>query len=83
MFGQLIVGEPPAEVQSDAPNVSADPHAVGEPIGNRGPREVTLDLETTKLVGRFADGSTYTFWTFNNQVPGPFLRVRVGDQVTR
>ena len=25
--------------------------------------------------------STYTFWTFNGAVPGPFVRVRVGDHV--
>jgi nitrite reductase (NO-forming) len=30
---------------------------------------------------RLADGSSYKFWTFNGQVPGPFIRVRVGDTV--
>ncbi|HEY8394809.1 MAG TPA: copper-containing nitrite reductase, partial [Thermaerobacter sp.] len=34
-----------------------------------------------ELVGKLADGTTYTYWTFNGQVPGPLLRVRVGDTV--
>lgn len=28
-----------------------------------------------------ADGTSYEFWTFNGTVPGPLLRVRVGDTV--
>jgi nitrite reductase (NO-forming) len=28
-----------------------------------------------------ADGSTYEYWTFDGKVPGPFVRVRVGDTV--
>src|SRR5206468_7947920 len=27
------------------------------------------------------DGVRYTFWTFNGTVPGPLVRVRVGDMV--
>ena len=34
-----------------------------------------------ELVGRLANETTYTYWTFNGKVPGPFLRVRVGDTV--
>jgi nitrite reductase (NO-forming) len=32
-------------------------------------------------VGQLADGTTFTYWTFNKQVPGPFFRIRVGDTV--
>ncbi len=31
--------------------------------------------------GVLADGVEYTFWTFGNTVPGPFIRVRAGDSV--
>jgi nitrite reductase (NO-forming) len=31
--------------------------------------------------GLLADGTTYTYWTFNGQVPGPFVRVKLGDTV--
>src|SRR5690606_29741231 len=32
--------------------------------------------------GLLDDGTTYRYWTFNDKVPGPFLRVREGDKVT-
>jgi nitrite reductase (NO-forming) len=34
-----------------------------------------------EVTGRLADGSTYHYWTFGGKVPGPFIRVRVGDTV--
>ncbi|QAA95522.1 nitrite reductase, copper-containing [Pollutimonas thiosulfatoxidans] len=82
MFGKLIVGEPQEQVQSDALDIAQDPTAVGQPVGKRGPQKVTIDLETTEVIGQLASGSTYKYWTFNNKVPGPFVRVRVGDTVT-
>jgi len=51
------------------------------PIGSRGPQRVKVSLETTEVTGQLADGTTYHYWTFNNKVPGPFIRVRVGDTV--
>jgi nitrite reductase (NO-forming) len=42
---------------------------------------VRIDLESTEVVGQLADGTTYTYWTFNDKVPGPFFRIRVGDNV--
>ena len=33
------------------------------------------------MTGQLDDGTTYRYWTFNKQVPGPFVRVRVGDTV--
>jgi nitrite reductase (NO-forming) len=43
---------------------------------------VEIFLETTEEKGALADGVEYTFWTFGGTVPGPFLRIRAGDQVT-
>lgn len=87
MLGRLIVGEQKKETEQEGPGgdratISQDPTAVGQPVGTRAPRHVTLDLETSEVVGRLADGSSYKYWTFNGKVPGPFLRVRVGDRVT-
>jgi nitrite reductase (NO-forming) len=42
---------------------------------------VRIDLETVEIEGQLADGTTYTYWTFNGKVPGPFFRVRLGDTV--
>jgi nitrite reductase (NO-forming) len=51
------------------------------PIGKRGPQRVRVDLETVEVTGQLDDGTTYRYWTFNQKVPGPFIRVRVGDTV--
>ncbi|MER1966356.1 copper-containing nitrite reductase [Castellaniella sp. GW247-6E4] len=82
MVGKIVVGEPTAEIEPKAPQIAHDPNDVGEPVGKRGPQKVTVDLLTTEVEGRLGDHSTYRFWTFNNKVPGPFIRVRVGDLVT-
>lgn len=82
MFGKLIVGVPGEKEESKGLEIAQDPTAVGEPVGNRGPKKITVDLETTEVEGKLGDGSTYKYWTFNDKVPGPFVRVRVGDTVT-
>lgn len=51
------------------------------PIAKRGPQRVRVDLETIEVEGKLADDTTYRYWTFNGKVPGPFVRVRVGDTV--
>jgi nitrite reductase (NO-forming) len=81
-FGQLTVSEPRKQVKIEAVDIAQDPHAIGEPVGKREPKHVTLDLESTEIEARLSDGSTFKYWTFNNKVPGPFVRVRVGDTVT-
>ncbi len=82
MFGKLIVGEPQEATKSTALDISQDPTSVGEPTGKREPRSITVDLKTTEVIGQLTSGSTYRYWTFNDKVPGPFIRVRVGDTVT-
>ena len=43
--------------------------------------KVVVTLVTEEELGQLADGVTYTFWTFNGTVPGPFIRLRVGQTV--
>ena len=64
-----------------AVDITRDPTDIPAPIGNRGPETVRVDLETIELPGQLADGTTYSYWTFNGKVPGPMIRVRVGDTV--
>ena len=54
---------------------------VPPPITRTTPATVEVELETKEVVGQIADGTTYTYMTFNGTVPGPFIRVRVGDTV--
>lgn len=67
-------GEPEIAEITAAPNVPA-------PIGNRGPKKLIVDLLTTEIEMVIADDIPYTFWTFNNIVPGSFIRVREGDEI--
>jgi nitrite reductase (NO-forming) len=42
---------------------------------------VEVSLTTTEVIAEMADGTTINYWTFDNTVPGPFIRARVGDTV--
>jgi nitrite reductase (NO-forming) len=72
--------QPEAPVAA-AHGITLDPASVPPPVGDRAPTTVRVDLETVEIEGQLADQTTYQYWTFNGQVPGPFLRVRVGDTV--
>jgi nitrite reductase (NO-forming) len=62
-------------------SIVRDPSDLPPPVGKRSPQRVKVDLETVEITGQLADGATYRYWTFNHKVPGPFVRVRVGDTV--
>jgi nitrite reductase (NO-forming) len=76
----LVTPLPPAQTMVEA-NISHEPGDLPPPIGRRAPQTVRVDLLTVELEGRLAEGTTFGYWTFNGKVPGPFLRVRVGDTV--
>lgn len=77
----------PAVIQAAGPadpnavDIVRDPTDLPAPIGDRAATNLRVDLETIEVSGILADGTTYTYWTFNGKVPGPFIRVRVGDTV--
>src|SRR5262249_41400662 len=66
---------------STGADISRDPTDLPGPLGDRGPTHVRIDLEAQEVVGQLADGTTFTYWTFNGKVPGPFFRIRLGDTV--
>lgn len=66
---------------ANAVDITRDPTDIPASVGSRGPEHIRIDLETVEVVGQLADGTTYSYWTFNGLVPGPFIRVRVGDTV--
>ena len=57
------------------------PPQVPPPVSRRQPAKVAVTLETVEKRGTLADGVEYEFWTFGGTVPGPMIRVRVGDTV--
>lgn len=62
-------------------DVAENPVNIPPPITRREPATVRVDLETIELEAPLDDKASFRFWTFNGKVPGPFVRVRVGDQV--
>ncbi|OGT25040.1 MAG: nitrite reductase, copper-containing [Gammaproteobacteria bacterium RBG_16_66_13] len=80
MVGIFRVGEPaPTAVQ--APSIVKHPADLPAPVGSRGPEIIDIELAAEEIVGQLADGTSYPYFTFNGTVPGPFLRVRLGDTV--
>jgi nitrite reductase (NO-forming) len=81
MQGQFVVTpKPPAPAVVEA-DISRDPTDLPPPLGKRNPQTVRIDLLSAEVEGRLAEGTTFGYWTFNGKVPGPFIRVRVGDTV--
>lgn len=80
MWGKFIVGQPAVQAATGA-NIVRHPADVPAPVGEREPQTVRVDLIAQEVVGQLADGTTMKYFTFNGAVPGPMLRVRVGDTV--
>ena len=81
MQGQFIVTARPAPQTLVEADISREPTDLPPPIDKREPRTVRVDLFSVEVEGRLAEGTTFGYWTFNGKVPGPFIRIRVGDTV--
>lgn len=68
-------------VHPDMADIAENPANVPPPITRSEPAAIDVDLETIEVEAHLSHNSTYRFWTFNGTVPGPFIRVRVGDTV--
>ncbi len=51
------------------------------PLERKEPATVRMSLETKEIISEIAPGIAFSYWTFNETVPGPFLRVREEDTV--
>ncbi|CAN7769048.1 copper-containing nitrite reductase [Pseudorhodoferax sp. LjRoot39] len=72
---------PQRAADPSAVSVAANPAGVPAAIGTRAPKTLKYRMETVELPGKLDDGTSFTYWTFDRQVPGPMLRARVGDTV--
>jgi len=81
MQGQFIVTLRPAPQTLVEADISREPTDLPPPIGKREPQTVRVDLLSVEVEGRLAEGTTFGYWTFNGKVPGPFIRVRIGDTI--
>lgn len=74
----VLTAAPAAE---DAVSIIRHPADVPPPIGDRGAETLRVDMTAIEVNGVLADGTTYRYMTFDGQVPGPMLRMRVGDMM--
>ena len=74
---EILPPAPPA-LPSD---IVRAPDDLPPPIAPRGPAKVVVELTTIEVTGQLNQGALFRYWTFNGKVPGPFVRVRVGDSV--
>lgn len=74
-------GQAPPPAAANAVRIARDPADLPAPISRRQPEKVMVSLETREVRGTLTDGTTFTYWTFDGTVPGPMVRVRVGDTV--
>src|SRR5690606_20904109 len=65
----------------DMADIAENPINIPPPLTRRTPETVRVDLETVEVEAHLDNNSMFRFWTFNGKVPGPFVRVRVGDTV--
>ncbi len=62
-------------------NIAHDPNDVPQDIVYNEDGMIEVHLTTTEVIAEVAPGVTINYWTFDNAVPGPFVRGRVGDTV--
>lgn len=62
-------------------DIVRSPTDLPPPLAMRGPETIRIDMKTIEVTGQLNDGTSYQYWTFDGKVPGPFVRVRVGDTV--
>jgi len=81
MEGQFIVTPTPPSPSTVEADISRESTDLPRPLAKREPQTVRVDLLSVEVEGRLAEGTTFGYWTFSGKVPGPFIRVRVGDTV--
>ncbi len=69
------------EIRGEEVPVMTSAPFVPPPIARRYATKVKLDIEVKEHTKMLADGVSYTYWTFGDEAPGVFIRVREGDLV--
>ena len=68
-----------AHAAANAVSIVRHPTDLPAPITARTPQHHVVEMTAVEVDGQLADGTTFRYMTFNGQVPGPMLRLRVGD----
>lgn len=70
------------ERHSKISDVSKSPTDLPPPLNREIPQNIAINLEANEVIAEVAPGVETLLFTYNGTIPGPFLRVRVGDRVT-
>lgn len=62
-------------------DISRNAAQLPAPLNRSHQQTIKILLKASEVKAEIAPGINYNYWTFNNTVPGPFLRIRVGDTV--
>ncbi len=62
-------------------DIAMRPDDLPLPLSKKSPSTVKISLNAKEVVSDIAPNISYLYWTFNETIPGPFLRVREGDTV--
>lgn len=80
-IGFVLSGHGHALAQDSLTAQLTTPPQVPPPITRSDPAHIIVKMEAKEYVGTLADGVQYQYWGFNGTVPGPMIRIRVGDTV--
>jgi FtsP/CotA-like multicopper oxidase with cupredoxin domain len=73
----LLAGSPAHALEAEITTAPDVPPFITRTL----PETVVVKFEAREFVGELADGKQYKFWSYNGTVPGPMIRVRMGDTV--
>ena len=71
----------PTPTTDVAKDPNAPPYVLRDPTAPPRATVFDIDLVIEEKLMTVADGYSQTVWTFNGSVPGPVIRVRVGDTI--
>ncbi|QSX01129.1 copper-containing nitrite reductase [Haloterrigena alkaliphila] len=71
----------PAAKAVDVDRIARDPTDIPAPVDWTEPREHDITIRAQDVTAEIEPGVTFTYMTFEGQVPGPMVRVRRGDRV--
>jgi len=62
-------------------DISKKPDDLPAALNRKTSKTVEINLVATEVISDIAAATPFHYWTFDNTVPGPFLRVKLGDTI--
>jgi len=62
-------------------DIAKNPADIPSSVERNTSEEVNVEIESKEVIGEMSPGVLFNYWTYNGQVPGPFIRARLGDKI--